>query len=204
MGSRPHPFVRAVSQAGAARSLFPEGARVLVALSGGPDSSALLIALCEAAEAALLPCRPVAAAHFHHGLRGSDADGDAGFSAALSAGLGVPCVVGLGAVSAGSGRSPNDAARRDRYAFLVETAREVGADHIATAHTADDQAETVLGRVLRGTSMEGVAGIATRREREPGLWVVRPLLGLRRAEGLAFLAERGVVARHDPSNDKDR
>ena len=199
-----HPLVRAAAES-AARLVFGRGsgARVLVALSGGPDSCALLLALCEAAEAGLLP-RPVGAAHFHHGLRGEDADADAAFSADLAtARLHLPCLIGLGAVAPG-GRSPNAAARSDRYAFLEAAARELGANVIATAHTADDQAETVLLRALRGTSVDGLAGIPPTRELAPGLLLARPMLSVRRAEVEAYCAERGVSPRRDPSNDKDR
>ncbi len=174
-----------------------------MALSGGPDSCALLLALMEAADAGLLP-RPVGAAHFHHGLRGTDADEDAAFSAALATRLGLPCVVGIGAVPTGEGLSPNDAARRARYAFLTEAAGDLQADTIATAHTMDDQAETVLLRVLRGTGTDGLAGIPATRELEGGLTAVRPLLSVRRVDIEAYCRERGVTPRYDPSNTKDR
>ena len=175
-----------------------------MALSGGPDSSALLLALTEAADAGLPVPRPAAAAHFHHGLRGADADEDAEFSTSLSQSLDIPCRVVRGTVPKNTGRSPNDAARRARYTFLEETARDMGATHIATGHTADDQAETVLGRVLRGTSVDGLAGIPPRRNLAPALLLVRPILGLRRADVEAYCAFRGIVPRRDPSNEKDR
>jgi tRNA(Ile)-lysidine synthase len=195
-------FVRSIAAFVRQRELFGEGARVLVALSGGPDSCALLLALCEAADAGLLP-DPVAAAHFHHGLRGRDADEDAAFSAALAVRCGIPCVVGLGAVPK-DGRSPNDTARRARYDFLLEAARDFAADTIATAHTADDQAETVLNRVLRGTSVDGLAGIPARRMLAEGVTVVRPLRACRRVDIEAYCAAHGITPRRDPSNEKDR
>lgn len=204
-----HSFVQNAAEFAAVRGLFGKegghGGHVLVALSGGPDSCALLLALCEAADAGLPLPRPVGAAHFHHGLRGNDADEDAAFAAALAARCGLPCRVGLGSVPRGRGSgSPNAAARRARYAFLEESARALGADCIATAHTADDQAETVLLRVLRGTSVDGIAGIPPRRELSGGLIVVRPLLGARRADVEAYCRDRGIVPRRDPSNAKDR
>ena len=200
-----HPFVRAAAESAAARLLFSrpgEQPRLLVALSGGPDSCALLLALCEGADAALWP-RPVAAAHFHHGLRGEDADEDAAFAAALCARLAVPCAIGLGSVRA-RGRSPNAAARTDRYEFLAEAAREAGADVIVTAHTADDQAETVLLRVLRGASVDGLAAMPPVRDLTPDLRIARPLLALRRADVEAYCRDRRVTPRRDPSNEKDR
>ena len=131
------------------------GERVAVALSGGADSCALLLALAE-----VFPEKLAGAIHFHHGMRGLGADADAGFCAALCARLGVPCLIGLGAL--GSGASEG-AARDARYDFLIDGARELGAELVATAHTADDVAETVLLRVLRGTSVDGLAGIPARR-----------------------------------------
>lgn len=173
-------------------------ARIIVALSGGPDSSALLLALHHA-----LPNALIGAAHFHHGLRGADADADVSFCAGLCANLGVPLAVALGKVTP-AGRSPQDAARRDRYDFLQETAWRSDANAIAVAHTADDQAETVLGRVLRGTSVDGLAGIPATRELSPGLFVLRPLLGLTRAEGEAFCGDCEITPRQDPSNVRDK
>ncbi len=184
-------------------SSFPPALRVIVALSGGPDSCALLLALCEAADVAILP-RPIGAAHFHHGLRGADADADAAFAAALCARLGVPCVIGLGNASPAPGQSPHDAARNARYAFFDEAARDFDANLVATAHTKDDQAETVLMRVLRGTGVDGLAGIPPRRELRNGLAVVRPLLEQTRADVEAYLTECCIEARRDPSNDNAR
>ncbi|MES2464831.1 MAG: tRNA lysidine(34) synthetase TilS [Armatimonadota bacterium] len=175
-----------------------------MALSGGPDSCALLLALVEAADAGLPVPRPIAAAHFHHGLRGADADEDAAFSAVLAERLGIVCRVVRGSVPKNTGRSPNDAARRARYAFLEETARDFGATHVATGHTADDQAETVLGRVLRGTSVDGLAGIPAYRRLTSGITLVRPMLSQSRADVEAYCKAQGVVPRRDPSNEKDR
>ena len=182
---------------------LPPDAQVLVALSGGPDSCALLLALVALSANRNWP-KPVGAAHFHHGLRGSDADTDAAFSAALCARLEIPCVIGIGAAQPLPGESPNAAARRFRYEFLIEAARDLGAKFTATAHTRDDQAETVLGRILRGTSVDGLAGIPERRDLGDGLTVIRPLLGARRAEIEAYCAACGIEPRRDPSNEKDR
>lgn len=195
-------LVRAVVAYAIRRVLLSEQSRILVALSGGPDSCALLLVLQEAAALGALP-HPVAVAHFHHGLRGTDGDEDAAFSAGLAARLGIPFVVGIGAVQA-EGRSPNDAARQFRYDFLIEAAQDFQANTIAVAHTADDQAETVLGRVFRGAGVDGLAGIPPMRVLAPGLTVVRPLLCLRRSEIEAICAANGVIPRQDPSNTKDR
>ncbi len=168
--------------------------RIVVALSGGPDSSALLLALHQALPAAL-----IGAAHFHHGLRGTDADADTGYCAALCARLGVPLVIALGKVVP-HGQSPQAAARADRYAFLTEAAQDWEANCLAVAHTADDQAETVLGRILRGTSVDGLAGIPPTRQLAPSLTIIRPLLAVSRAEVEAFCAENEITPRQDPTN----
>lgn len=191
-------FAQTVADAARAQtaSVLAQGTapRIVVALSGGPDSSALLLALHQSLPDALL-----GAAHFHHGLRGADADADAGYCAALCARLPVPLAIALGKVVP-AGRSPQAAARADRYDFLVETAHEWGANCLAVAHTADDQAETVLGRVLRGTSVDGLAGIPPTRTLAPGLTIIRPLLSVSRESVEAFCAENGVTPRQDPTN----
>lgn len=178
--------------------LFPEE-RPLVALSGGADSCALLLVLCELAEAQLSP-RPIGVAHFHHGMRGADADADAGFCASLAVRCGLACTIGLGALS-----GANEAqAREARYQFLHEAARSVNANVLVTAHHADDQAETVLLRVFRGTSLQGLSGIPARRRLAEDLWVARPLLGVRRSEIERYCTEQGIRVRHDPTNDDPR
>lgn len=176
-----------------ARALFHEGERIAVALSGGADSSALLLALAE-----VFPNTLVGVLHFHHGMRGTDADADAGFCAALASKCRVPCLIGLGTLEQ---RASEGTARDARYAFLVEGAQELGANLIATAHTADDVAETVMLRMLRGTSVDGLAGIPPRRALTEGIEVVRPLLAARRADTVACCQAHGIIPRHDPTND---
>ncbi|MBB6052460.1 tRNA lysidine(34) synthetase TilS [Armatimonas rosea] len=189
-----HALARSLADFVTERALLFPGERPLVALSGGTDSCALLLLLCEAAALGLLP-QPAGVAHFHHGMRGQDADADAGFCAALATRGGLSCVIGLGALA-----NANEAeAREARYAFLQEAAQELGADVIATAHHADDQAETVLMRVFRGTSVSGLAGIPVRRGN-----IIRPLLFARRAQLEAYCAHHGVAVRHDPTNDNPR
>lgn len=194
-----HPFARAVADVAATRALLSHDSRVLVAVSGGPDSCALLLALREAADGGALPA-PVAVGHLHHGMRGAAADDDAAFVADLARRCGLPCAVGRASLS---GANEADA-RRARYAFLTDAARERGADTLATGHTADDQAETVLLRVLRGTSVDGLAGIPVRRALAPDVAVVRPLLELSRAQVRDYVAHHGIVPRHDPTNDDPR
>jgi tRNA(Ile)-lysidine synthase len=172
-----------------------------VAVSGGLDSVALLHALHELAEEASLK---LLVGHVNHGLRGEESEADQAFVEALGAALGVPCEtrrVDPGALRAGgpSRDRPTlqEAARRLRYEALEELARRGGAERIATAHTADDQAETVLLRLLRGSGPDGLAGIP---ERSRDGRLVRPLLGVTRAELARFAAERGLRWREDSSN----
>src|SRR5207244_5164116 len=102
--------------------------------------------------------------------------------------------------AAAAGESLEATARRLRYAWLADVAAEVGAGWVATGHTADDQAETVLHRLLRGTGLQGLRGIAPRRELAPGVGLVRPLLRTTRAEVIAYLQELDQPFRLDSTN----
>jgi tRNA(Ile)-lysidine synthase len=160
-------------------------ARVLVALSGGLDSVCLLHLLRFGP-----PGFELHAAHYDHAMR-EDSAADAAWVRGLCTAWGVPVH------SARAGTAPrSEAAARDlRYAFLLDAAAQVGADAVATGHHADDQAETLLFRLARGTGLRGLAGIPARR----GL-VVRPLLPFSRAELRAHAARVGLGWREDSSN----
>jgi tRNA(Ile)-lysidine synthase len=166
------------------------GEPLLVALSGGADSTALLCALCA------MGLR-VGAAHVHHGLRGAEADADAEFAVDLAGRLGVPVQLARVDAAHRDGRSPEARARRLRYAALESLRAANGYPWIATAHTLDDQAETVLLRALRGTAPLGLSGISPR---DPERRLLRPLLGVRRAALRAYLAARGQSWREDSTN----
>jgi tRNA(Ile)-lysidine synthase len=177
----------------AAEAPLAEGDRLVVAFSGGPDSTALLLGL-----ARLAARRPfsLAAAHLDHGLdRGSAGRAEA--ARRLAGQIGVPFLAERREVPRlrRPGESPEEAARRIRYAFLEEGRRRLGARYVATAHHADDQAETALLRLLAGSGLAGLGGIRPRHGR-----VVRPLLGFTRSELAATLAGSGLRPSADPTN----
>ena len=188
-------MIRTVQRTVATR--FPQfrGKRVLVAASGGADSTALALALQD------LGCE-IALAHVHHGIRGKAADADARFVAALASKLGAPIYLGrfdVPAEARQTGESLEMAARRVRRDFLLATAKLEKIRFVATGHTADDQAETVLMRIARGTSVTGLSGIPY-VSKQDGATFVRPLRDATRAQVVAFLKGRKQCWREDQSN----
>ena len=174
----------------------------MVAVSGGPDSVALLEVLVELRERLGVE---LCVAHLNHRLRGREGDEDAAFVAERAAALGLAVRVVEADVAgerARSGGSVEMAARRARYAFLERVAAELGARKVAVGHTADDQVETVLQRLLRGGELAALCGMPVSRPLSPtsGATVIRPLLGVTRAEVVEYLARRGVGWRADASN----
>ena len=183
--------------------------RLLIAVSGGADSTALLLALEELKRVGLLGV-DLTAAHLDHGLRGEAGAGDARWVEKLARGFGFECLVGRASVAEsvqGARENLEQAARRARYEFLAGAARACGASAVLAAHTLDDQAETVLLRLLRGSGAEGLAGMAPERTLEAGGEVTlrRPLLNwARRADTENYCRERGVEFRSDTMNDDER
>ncbi len=173
---------------------LPRGAHAVLAVSGGPDSMALL----HAASCLRTPLDlRLTCAHFNHHLRGADADADERFVREQCALLGMPFVSGGADVAAEAltGESLEEAARRLRYAFL----RSVDPDaYLLTAHNANDNLETMLMHLIRGASLRGLSGIPPVRGK-----ILRPLLRVTRGEILAYLAETGTPYRLDTSNDSD-
>lgn len=170
----------------------------LVGVSGGADSVALALGLVRLAPADAV--RRLMIAHADHGLR-ADSAADHDFVAALAERLGVRFVGRRLPVAAAVGRDGLEGrARRLRYDFLAEAAHEIGARHVLVAHTADDQAETILHRLLRGTGIAGLAGMRRSRRLADGVALLRPLLHVSRASVRAFLVAVGQEWREDATN----
>ena len=146
-------------------------------------------------------------AHLNHGWRGSDADADEAWLAELCHKLSVELRTDradTGAIAAADGDGLEAAARKARYEFLASTAERLGARYVAVAHTADDQVETVLHRILRGTGIEGLAGMPFSRPLTPAVTLVRPLLTFQRNDLLAYLAAASQDYRTDRTNADER
>ena len=173
--------------------------RLLVAVSGGADSVALLRGLVVVAREFSLE---LFVAHFNHRLRGPDSDADADWVRDLAVSLKLPCEVGEVAdfVLPPDAGGLEENARTLRYQFLDDAATKSGCPTIALAHTADDQAETVLHHVLRGTGIAGLQGIPATRTTPSGKRVVRPILAVRRMELETYLGKIGQDYRTDGTN----
>jgi tRNA(Ile)-lysidine synthase len=175
--------------------MMAAGDRVGVAVSGGADSVALLLLLLELREKLGIVLSVV---HFNHKLRGTSSDGDEEFVAKLAARHGLAFHVGRAEVAAKAKREKanlEDAARRMRYEFFANLAEDGHVTRVAVAHTADDQAETVLAHILRGTGLAGLGGI------HPVVGpIVRPLIAMRRPELRAYLKSRKQRWREDATN----
>jgi len=175
--------------------LLQPGDRVGVCVSGGADSVALLHLLIELREKLGIV---LSAVHFNHQLRGKSSDGDEKFVAKLAAKHGLPVHVGRENVAAKAKREKanlEDTARRARYGFFAQLVEEEKLTRLAVAHTADDQAETVLAHILRGTGLAGLGGIHPTSSH-----VVRPLLQIRRSDLRTYLRQRKQIWREDATN----
>lgn len=178
--------------------MLPPGGSVMACVSGGADSMCLLDVLHTlSGEMGFALC----AAHYNHNLRGAESDGDEAFVREACEKLGVPLYVGSGDVSAEAertGRGIEETARNLRYGFFFRIAGEARIDRVATAHTADDNLETVLMRIVRGTGLRGLCGIPPVRGK-----LIRPLLFLTREQIDAYNLQNGVPHREDSTNASD-
>ena len=171
---------------------------MLCAVSGGADSMCLLSMLLESRRELDIS---VVCAHFNHRLRGEESDRDENFVKGFCKERGVSFFSGSGDVLAYAGENglgTEEAARTLRYAFLRETAEKTGAAYIATAHTADDNAETVLINLARGTGLKGLCGIPPVRDN-----IVRPIIGMTREQVEEYLIKQGVHHVEDSTNAGD-
>lgn len=177
--------------------MFPKGVKLIVGLSGGADSVALLHVLCSMRQEMEWD---ITAVHIHHGLRGEEADADRDFAMDFCKKLGVPCVVrqfDVQAEAKESGLGEEETGRLLRYAVFQELAGEEG--KIAVAHHQKDQAETMLMRLCRGTGLKGLTAMAPVRGN-----ICRPLLGCSREEIETYSRENGLMWREDSSNHQEK
>lgn len=185
-----HQVVRTVRS----RNLLLCGQHILVAVSGGPDSVALLSILHHLRSSWKLT---LAAVHCNYGLRGTESEEDQKFVETFCQELGVPLYVRRVGFHGGGRKTSLQAEARDlRYRVMEEIAEKWGADRIAVGHTADDQAETVLLWILRGAGLTGLSGMPAFRNNK----IIRPLYDTKRQEVLAYLRTAGLSFREDSSN----
>lgn len=169
---------------------------ILIAVSGGADSVALLRLFHHFREQSGLK---LFVAHANHQLRDAESDGDENFVQELCQTLRIPYVTKRLEIQRTSEGLETDA-RRARYAFLEETAENLGCRYLATAHHRDDQIETILYRILRGTGVAGLAGMSKARRLNDAVTLIRPLLSFSRVEILSYLERIGQAWRTDSSN----
>jgi tRNA(Ile)-lysidine synthase len=202
-------FARQLLAAWRALSLPRKDARVIVAVSGGADSTALLLALDELVKRRLVSF-DLKVAHLDHGLRGRVGAEDARWVGELARGLGYEfesARARVGRRARATRDNLEQAARRERYEFLSRVAREWDAGVVVTGHTLDDQAETILLALVRGSGADGLGGMRAVRplsDEEPRVLLARPLLGwARRMETKSYCESRGVRVREDAMNEDE-
>lgn len=197
MGNEKH-IIKKIIAYNEKEKLFQKGDKILVGLSGGADSVCLLYSLWKISKEWNLSLHAI---HIHHGLRGEEADKDAFFSEQTARQWGVPFSLvrtDIRKLSKENGWSEEEAGRRFRYATFEQYREQLKADKIAVAHHEDDQAETVLFHLFRGTGPRGLAGIPAKRG-----CIIRPLLGISRAEIESCLQEEKIAYATDKTNFSD-
>jgi len=193
-----HFFIKKIEETIRREKLLVAGDRCVVAVSGGPDSMALLHVLAQLAEPLGIS---LVVGHVDHGLRPEEAEAEAGLVRESAQAMGLDCECGrveVAVCAREQGLSTEHAARNLRYGFLEKVAARHGATKIAVAHTADDQAEEILLRLIRGTGRAGLTGMARIRDNR----VVRPFLDVPKAEILRYLAEENIPYLLDSSNQE--
>jgi tRNA(Ile)-lysidine synthase len=201
---RQQPLPRKVLRFIREHNLVRENELLLVGVSGGPDSICLIHILAGLKDTLGIKLH---IAHLNHMLRGAESDADADYVASLAHELGIPATIERREVKTYQKKcrlSLEEAAREVRYAFFLEAARSQGGDVVAVGHTADDQIETILMHLVRGTGLAGLRGMqplsALRSPEAAELRVVRPLLEVKREETEAYCAAQGLAPRSDSSN----
>jgi|AP99_3_1055487.scaffolds.fasta_scaffold14357_2 tRNA(Ile)-lysidine synthase len=197
-----HPLAEKVGKTSRVLNFFPGSGIIIVAVSGGIDSMALLHLL---ATPGLDLSDRLVVAHFNHQLRGADSDADAEFVEQAAGQLGRPFESGSGdtrQLAAETGDGIEAAARQLRHQFFARLAKHLASRNVALAHHADDQIETFFLRLLRGAGNRGLAGMqpVALSPIDPGVNLVRPILGIHRAEIVAYAEEQGIAHREDASN----
>lgn len=174
----------------------------IVAISGGPDSVALTHLLSKT-----FASSQMVLAHVNHQLRGEESDADEMFVQNLAKSLGLACKttrIDVADIAERERDNLENIARRERYAWLTQVAKEQNANWVATGHTADDQAETVLLRLIRGSGVTALSGIAETRSLGENMALIRPLLAVRRQDLLDYLHAGKIAFRIDSSNQDPR
>jgi len=184
-------------------SILKRGSKVLLCVSGGLDSTAMLLAFASLEKDMGLE---LVVAHLNHKLRGKDSDGDEKYVKELGGRFKLKVVTereDVKAFAKAKKLSLEDAARRLRYSFFARAGRKMKADAIVTAHTKDDQAETVLMRIMRGAGLKGLRGIPPKR-RIAGIILMRPLINISRQEIEDYLKQKKIKPRIDSTNQKSK
>ncbi|MEK3884261.1 tRNA lysidine(34) synthetase TilS [Paenibacillus sp. PL2-23] len=196
-----HPLVQELAREAASRRLWRPGDRVVVAVSGGPDSMALLHMLHSLSREQRLT---LVVGHVNHGFRVEESARELELVRAYSEALGLACetvTLELAAYIVENRLNLQSTAREERYRFLLETAALHGAERIALAHHADDQAETVLMRLLRGSGLTGLSGMSSIRSQK-NVQLIRPLLRMNKSDLLRYCEEQAIPYCADSSNQE--
>ncbi|MFC1962245.1 tRNA lysidine(34) synthetase TilS [Chloroflexota bacterium] len=201
--SKENPLAQRILRFIRQHRLTTGGQRLIVAVSGGPDSVCLLHILLKLRQELDVELH---VAHLNHRIRGADAEEDAGYTVALAQKLNLPATIAERDVPAYRKQwrlSPEEAAREVRYAFLAEVAQDCGAASVAVGHTRDDHVETVLMHLIRGSGTGGLRGLLPRQRyqaSDSGLSIIRPLLEVSREETAAYCLAHQLQPRQDTSN----
>ena len=198
-------FIKTLAEELETEAVLAKDDHVVVGVSGGPDSMATLHALVDL-NAECGYSLSIHIAHFDHQLRGYESEKDAAFVQGAADGLALPCTIerkDIASLAGGGEGSVEEVARRERYEFLGRVCHQTGAKVVAVGHHRDDDAETILHRIVRGTGLRGLSGIPRARPLSEGspIRLIRPLLRRDHRALLSYLAESGVPYREDRTNE---